>query len=103
MTALIRIFTLMGALTIALWTSACRTPDARQESPATASALASVIQERLASDPVLRDRFFVITEQNGVITISGVVRNESERMRVISTVRGTPGVSVVNDRLRVLE
>lgn len=103
MTALFRIPTVLGALAIVLWASACTTPDARQDSRANPSSLASVIQERLAADPLLRDRFFVISEENGVITISGVVRNESERMRVISTARGTPGVSVVNDRLRVLE
>lgn len=64
-------------------------------------ALAAAIRQRLEMDPMLRGQVYGIDVANGEVTVQGVVRNEAERLRILSIVRGTPGVTQVQDRLRL--
>lgn len=64
--------------------------------------VAARVAQRLAVDPALRDQLFGIDVAGGEVTIRGTVRSEAERLRLISAVRGTPGVTGVNDRLRII-
>lgn len=80
----------------------CATTDGGAGESSADSELAASIRQRLSVDPAYRDQFFSVDVVGGDVTIRGTVRSEAERMRVLSIVRGTPGVTLVIDRLRVL-
>ncbi|MCO5045014.1 MAG: BON domain-containing protein [Kiritimatiellae bacterium] len=64
--------------------------------------LQSIVVQRLSVDPMTRDNVYGVEAVNGQVTIRGAVQSEAERMRVLSIVRGAPGVLGVTDRLRVV-
>lgn len=70
------------------------------EPPDADRALARLVQDRLGQDAVVGRNAYVVASAGGQVTLSGVVRNESERARVVGIARGTPGVQDVVDRLR---
>lgn len=80
----------------------CASPiDEKAGSPSDADIVAQVSQ-RLAVEPAFRERLFNIEASDGSVTIRGIVSSEAERMRLLSIVRGTPGVANVIDRMRVI-
>ena len=64
--------------------------------------LRAAVAERLAMDPLTGQGLFQIDVDGDRVAIRGLVRSESERMRVLGLVRGTPGVNHVTDRLRLM-
>ncbi len=65
------------------------------------SVVAEAVASRLAMDPLLAGPGVTVSEEQGVVTLRGVVANEAQRARAVSMARGTPGVKGVVDRLRV--
>lgn len=64
--------------------------------------LQSAVVQRLAMDPMTREGLYGVEVVDAQVTIRGTVHSETERMRVLSLVRGTPGVESVSDRLRIV-
>ncbi|HZS47403.1 MAG TPA: BON domain-containing protein [Blastocatellia bacterium] len=59
------------------------------------------IKSELAKDTTLNGRDISVDTDNGVVTVSGTVNTEAERMRVVQIARGTEGVKRVDDKLEV--
>lgn len=93
---------LVCAAAVALAVAGCATTDGGAGESSADSELAASITQRLSVDPTFRDQLFGVEVVGGEVTIRGTVRSEVERMRLLSTVRGTPGVTLVIDRLRVV-
>jgi osmotically-inducible protein OsmY len=64
--------------------------------------IAARVAQRLAFDAGLRDQLYGIDVYGGEVTVRGTVSSEAERLRLIGVVRGTPGVTGVIDRLRIV-
>lgn len=64
--------------------------------------LQSAITQRLSMDPITSRTLYGVEVVDGEVVIRGTVRNATERMRVLGLVRGTPGVTSVSDRLRLV-
>ena len=64
-------------------------------------ALAQLVMNRLAQDLMLERASLSATCSGGVVTLRGLVRNESQRARALGIARATSGVTSVVDHLRV--
>lgn len=69
---------------------------------ASGADLGADITQRLAVDSMTGGTVYGVDVSGGQVVIRGIVRSEAERMRVLSLVRGTPGVTSVVDRLRIV-
>jgi hypothetical protein len=67
-------------------------------------SLAQGIQDKLTADPTiapLGSKLIAEVGKDGVVTLKGVVKTPDEQQRVRDTIASVPGVSSVNDQLRV--
>ncbi|HMP75577.1 MAG TPA: BON domain-containing protein [Kiritimatiellia bacterium] len=72
------------------------------EFPSAESDLRAQVAQRLAMDPLTQQGLYRVEVDGGRVILHGTVSSEAERMRVLGVVRGTPGVSDVTDRLRLI-
>ena len=80
----------------------CATPpaDGAAEERTSDRELESAILGRLNQEMLLDRASIRPSSDQGVVTLTGVVRNESQRMRAVAITRATPGVLGVIDHLR---
>ncbi len=57
------------------------------------------VLNRLRDDAVTSLHNIGVESRNGMVTVYGSVPDDMTRRRVLSVVRGTPGVAGINDRL----
>jgi osmotically-inducible protein OsmY len=69
--------------------------------PASAAELKSAISEALARNAELEAARITVTVEHGVVTLEGVVQSWAERQQACATVWSAPGVTDVENRLRV--
>jgi osmotically-inducible protein OsmY len=77
---------------------------ARTGQPAASSPgwITTKIQAQFYQNPALKPwNIDVDTKAGGIVTLSGVVDNAADHAEAVKIVRGTDGVTTVNDRLRV--
>jgi len=65
------------------------------------AGLTSKIKAKMALDDMVSAAAIDIDTEGSVVTLSGTVRNESERARAVQLARETEGVTRVVDQLRV--
>lgn len=101
-TATLRSGILIAALALAgVGLIGCATLD--ESAPTLAgNDLQSAITQRLSMDPITSGTLYGVEVVDGEVVIRGAVRSAAERMRVLGLVRGTPGVTSVSDRLRLV-
>lgn len=68
---------------------------------ATDAGLTAKIKAKMALDDTIEAARIDVDTANGVVTLSGSVRSETERQRALQLARETAGVTSVNDRLSV--
>jgi len=92
----------IGMMAGALWWTGCATPST-EPPPAVMDGsdqqVSRDVRDRLSQDLRLAAQTIGVTVSKGVVTVRGVVPNESMRSQVIGTVRSTPGVKGVLDQL----
>jgi osmotically-inducible protein OsmY len=83
--------------------SAGEKPGATAARPMTRDeATSSQIKGRFARSPLLRHEEIIVDTRAGVVTLAGSVPSELARSEAVDLARATPGVSYVDDELRVL-
>ena len=65
------------------------------------SGISTRVRTALLNDPQVAAGGINVTASNGVVTLSGRVRSESERERAVAVARQTSGVSDVRSELAV--
>ena len=65
------------------------------------AALTTKIKSKMALDDMVRARDIDVTTRNGIVTLSGSVRSQTERQRAVQLARETSGVTSVTDHLDV--
>lgn len=65
------------------------------------ATLTAKVKLALLKDPVTKARKIDVDTVNGVVTLTGVVKSEEQRRRVLEIVRTTKGVKRVVDNLTV--
>lgn len=100
---IVRVVLLPLAVAVAGVTIGCTTADAP---PVTADQraatdLSHLVMARLTNDPFLERASIQANSDEGVVTLRGMLRNESQRARALSIARSTPGVRGVIDHLRI--
>jgi osmotically-inducible protein OsmY len=85
-----------------MWAAGCAMPSKGTAISNEDAEIAARVEQRLAFDAGLRNRIYDVHVSNGEVTVVGTVSSEAERLRLISIVRGTPGVTGVIDRLRIV-
>ena len=63
------------------------------------ASISAAIRRQLIQDPAINAGRIAINTTEGVVTLSGEVRDEATRQRIISLCRKTPGVKQVIARL----
>jgi hyperosmotically inducible protein len=67
----------------------------------TNGALTAKIKSKMALDDTIKGSQIDVDTDDGVVTLSGTVRSESERRRAVQLARETAGVKTVTDKLVV--
>ena len=93
---IVRVVLLPLAVAVAGVTIGCTTADQRA-----ATDLSHLVMARLTNDPFLERASIQANSDEGVVTLRGMLRNESQRARALSIARSTPGVRGVIDHLRI--
>ena len=76
--------------------------EASEQQPQSSDAMiTAVIQAKLESIKLLRQAQVTIATTNGVVTLVGTVPSDFARVQALDAVRGTPGVTRVDDHLRL--
>ncbi|MFH0878921.1 MAG: BON domain-containing protein [Lentisphaerota bacterium] len=88
------------SMCVAALVAGCVTTQQTTDQP-TDKQLFSDVQNRLIDDSVTKLRPFNIEVKEGVVSLRGVVHNETVRARAVSVARGTPGVKDVIDLIEV--
>ena len=70
--------------------------------PTSDEGIAALANSRLNDDSMVGRSTLSATVENGLATLSGVVRDEAARQRAIQILRGTPGIFDVVDHTRRL-
>lgn len=70
--------------------------------PTSDEGIAALANSRLNDDSMVGSSTLSATVENGLATLSGVVRDEAARQRAIQILRGTPGIFDVVDHTRRL-
>ena len=70
--------------------------------PTSDEGIAALANSRLNDDSMVGSSTLSATVENGLATLSGVVRDEATRQRAIQILRGTPGIFDVVDHTRRL-
>ena len=65
------------------------------------AGITASVKAKLADDPMVKARDIDVDTLEGVVTLSGKVQTESERMRALQIARGTSGVKSVTNNLEV--
>jgi hyperosmotically inducible protein len=65
------------------------------------AALTTKITSKMALDDLVRARNIDVDSRDGIVTLSGRVGSEAERVRALQLARQTAGVTSVTDRLVV--
>jgi len=65
------------------------------------STISSNVKSQLSKDSILKDSNLAVDTEDGVVTISGTLKSESERSRAVELARQTDGVTRVIDKLEV--
>ncbi len=65
--------------------------------------IVEAIKSQLFDHPELKSRNVSVASSEGVVTLSGQVKSQSERLRVEEIARQVPGVEEVRDSLEVVE
>ena len=68
--------------------------------PTSDEGIAALANSRLNDDSMVGSSTLSATVENGLATLSGVVRDEAARQRAIQILRGTPGIFDVVDHTR---
>ena len=80
---------------IGLCLAGCTTPPAGAE-----QNLKDEVLHRLNQDDLTKRQTIGVTVEQGVVTLVGVVPDDTLRMRAVGIAKGTPGVQKVEDRLQ---
>ena len=64
------------------------------------AALSQSVMDRLGQEMLLERASVLASSADGVVTLTGVVRTDAQRLRAVGIARSTPGVLDVVDRLR---
>jgi len=72
--------------------AACTKPDER---------LTKAVQDRFASDQIVRGYHLDVTTDQKVVSVSGTVDTSVAKDQALSIVKGTPGVAEVRDHIAV--
>ena len=67
------------------------------------AALTAAVKTRFLADPDISGLKIDVDTNDGVVTLSGTLRSNTERQRALSVARETKGVESVIDRLRVAQ
>ena len=88
------------ALAALLALSGCAALEGRDISaePTSDEGIAALANSRLNDDSMVGRSTLSATVENGLATLSGVVRDEAARQRAIQILRGTPGIFDVVDQ-----
>ena len=92
------------ALTALLALSGCAALEGQDygADPTSDEGIAALANSRLNDDSMVGRSTLSATVENGLATLSGVVRDEAARQRAIQILRGTPGIFDVVDHTRRL-
>jgi hyperosmotically inducible protein len=63
--------------------------------------ITAVIKAKLESDRLLRHAVVTIATKDGVVTLSGSVPTDFAHAKAMAAARGTPGVVMIDDQLRL--
>ena len=80
--------------------SGCASLTSTEPASLTDSDIVAEAQDRLRADPIAGRTVYVVTCEQGVLTLEGVVKGATMRAAALSAAKSTPGVSQVVDRLR---
>ena len=92
---------LLAAPTVFTGCTTLSNPDAMQSGSASDEQITNDILQRLQDDTVTGRTTFNVEVQNGVVTVRGVVHNESVKGRALGIARGTQGVVDVIDAIQL--
>jgi len=67
----------------------------------TDAGLTAKIKSKMALDDTVKARSIDVTTSSGVVTLTGTVDSEAERLKAVQLAKETQGVTSVTDRLRV--
>jgi BON domain len=98
----VRLFSpvLLSALALAFW--ACNVAHVGQKTPGPDdTAITTAVQAKLFEDPTLKAREIRVISQNGIVTLSGTVESNVERLAVERLAHQASGVTQVIDQLVV--
>ena len=96
-----RILQTVAVLVLVAFVAGCKTTSSpgRQVDDA---AIKTAVKAKLAADVKLSTLTNIeVNSTNGVVTLSGQVRDESDRMQAVSVARSVDGVVRVNNELQV--
>jgi osmotically-inducible protein OsmY len=65
------------------------------------ASLTTSVQAKYYGDPAVRGRDIRVVTENGVVTLNGTVESDAARQQAVSLARQVPGVTRVEDQLRV--
>jgi len=65
------------------------------------SQMTSQIQSKISHDSGLQDKSITVDTQNGVVTLSGAVESDAQRMAAVRYASDTPGIKQVVNNLQV--
>ena len=101
--SMLRVVLLALAVAVSGLAMGCATADAPAATAdqREATELSQRVMARLTNDPFLERASIRATSDEGVVTLRGMLRNESQRARALSIARATPGVRGVIDQLRI--
>jgi hyperosmotically inducible protein len=81
-------------LTIGLFLAGCNANSAD-------STTTNNVKDQLSQDPTVKNLDISVDTDNGVVTLSGTVNSQQQRMRAVQIARSTDGVTRVDDKLEV--
>ena len=91
---------LLSGLALAVW--ACNVAHVGQKTPGPIdTAITNAVQAKLFEDPTLKAREIHVSSQNGVVTLTGMVNSNVERLAVERLANQASGVTQVIDQLVV--
>jgi hyperosmotically inducible protein len=93
----------VGSLSIAVLLTACASsPNERSAGEVfDDTALLAKAKAALVKDPDIKGTSIDVDVNRGVVTLTGVVRSEAERKKVVDTVYGIKGVQKVQTDLKI--
>ena len=87
-------------LTLLVGGAGCATMSSVDPASMTDADIVAEAQDRLRADPIAGRTVYVVSCEQGVLTIEGVVKGATMRVAALSAAKSTPGVKEVVDRLK---